>query len=85
MTRTFLDVLNIGLLVFCTVRCSEIVQQLYALLLQLYGFERDAARLGPIRQAMAELASACGKSAFEDLAEIHGPAVMEEACSGADK
>ena len=66
-------------------RCSEISQQLYSLVLQLHGFERDPARLGPIQQAMVELASGCGKNSFEDLAEAFGPAVMEEACSGADK
>ncbi len=66
-------------------RSGEVVQQLYTLLLQLYGFERDAARLAPIRQAMAELATVCGKPAFDELAETHGPAVMEAACSGADK
>jgi hypothetical protein len=65
-------------------RSSEVVQQLYTLLLQLYGFEREAARLVPIRQAMAELAAACGRPAFDDLAELYSPQVMEAACSTTD-
>ncbi len=62
-------------------RCQEVVQQLYTLLLQLYGFERDAAKLAPIRQAMSDLAVACGRPSFDDLAALYGPQVMEEACS----
>lgn len=66
-------------------RCSEVVQHLYTLLLQLYGFERDPTRLESIRKVMSELASICDKSSFDDLAEAHAPTVMEAACSGADK
>ena len=61
------------------------MQLLYTLLLQLYGFEREPSRLTPIRQAMSDLASSCGKSAFDELAESYAPTVMEAACSGADK
>ena len=75
---------NFSPLCLPVLRCCEVVQQLYTLLLQLFGFERDSAHLGLIRQAMSELAAACGKLSFDELAEAHGPAVMEAACSGAE-
>ncbi|GAX72982.1 hypothetical protein CEUSTIGMA_g434.t1 [Chlamydomonas eustigma] len=66
-------------------RAAEVVQQLYTLLLQLYGFEKEPSRLSTIQVAMLQLASASGRSSFDDLAQEFGPAVLEAACSGADQ
>jgi len=82
-TQYLLYLVEIETVFLC--RCSEVVQLLYTLLLQLYGFERESSRLTPIRQAMSELASSCGKLAFDELADSYAPTVMEAACSGADR
>ena len=66
-------------------RCSEVVQQLYMLLLQVYGFEKELGQLQRIQSAMAELAAACGNEGFEQLADAHGPSVLDAACSAASR
>lgn len=66
-------------------RCSEVVQQLYMLLLQVYGFEKEPGQLQRIQSAMAELAAACGSEGFEQLADAHGPSVLDAACSAASR
>ncbi|KAG1655968.1 hypothetical protein FOA52_009395 [Chlamydomonas sp. UWO 241] len=62
-------------------RCVAVARQLYTLLLQLYGFERDAGRLADVSAAMSQLASAVGRDdgGFAALAADHGPAVLDAA------
>lgn len=61
------------------------VQQLYMLLLQVYGFEKEPGQLQRIQSAMAELAAACGSEGFEQLADAHGPSVLDAACLAASR
>eukprot|EP00798_Chlamydomonas_sp_ICE-L_P021005 gene21005-27864_t len=56
-------------------RCLEVSRQLYTLLLQLYGFEKEPAKIKAVSAAMEELASACGVASFDDLAAEHAGTV----------
>jgi len=62
-------------------RCVEVAPQLYTLLLQLYGYERDTSRMAAIAEAMQQLAVQCGHSSFEALAAQHAEALMQSVCA----
>lgn len=66
-------------------RCSQVSEPMYALLLQLYGYEKEAPKQQAVSAAMQQLAASCGHASWEALAEQHASTLMGRAIEDAPR
>lgn len=66
-------------------KCGAISMQLYTLLLQLLGHEKDGARRSATSGAMQQCAECCGCAGWEVLAERHADALLAAVSADAAK